>query len=109
MLTESERARFNELRDRAAQGETLTAREADEVSAFIRRIEEAEAVYLLPATERIHYEAQASAERARSLEALAAREERLIERLSDLLTELKAESAEIAAERARLLSSPAPR
>jgi hypothetical protein len=109
MLTEPERARFNELRNRGAKGKTLTADETEEIAAFIRRIEKAEAAYLLPATERLRRETEASVERTRSLEALAEREERLLERLSCLLAELKAEREEIAAERARLLSSSASR
>lgn len=55
MLTEAQRQRFQELQQGEEEG-TLSPAEQAELQAFVQLIEETEAVYLRPATERMRQE-----------------------------------------------------
>src|ERR1700737_3541824 len=87
---ESTRERFRELRQREDKG-TLTPEEQAELSRLIQQIEDAEAAYLRPATERLRREREAIETQNRALQALLTREEAFVARLETVLATLKAE------------------
>jgi hypothetical protein len=90
MLDESKRGRFRELR-RREDDRTLTPEEQEELSLLIQEIENAEAAYLRPATERLDRELKQMEARIQALEALARRKEALVARLKAVLDEVQAE------------------
>ncbi len=95
-------ARLENLREREAEG-SLTASEHAELALMFREIEEAEATYLRPATERLVQETQRIAAQNQALEALLRREETLAARLLDTVNDLEAERRAIDRELARIL------
>jgi uncharacterized protein YigA (DUF484 family) len=98
MLDETKRQRFQYLRDREDE-ECLTEDERTELAGLIEEIEQAEAAYLKPATERTRKENDEAESRLRALEDLARRKEELVERMEAL----QAERAAIQEETLRLL------
>ena len=108
MLSKSERSRFNELRNRQAEGGTLSPDEISEVTILTRQIEMAERIYLDPATAKLHTENAAAEERIQALNALVEREERFAARLRTTLEEIHSERSALAAERQRLIGWATP-
>ncbi len=105
-MTDKQRNHFQQLREREAAGLPLTEADTAELVAFIQEIEQQEAAYLAPATQRIHAERLTLAEQNRTLETLAQRKEALAERLQQVLQESRAERQEINKEAARILGKP---
>ena len=95
MWTQQERERFQQLRQREA---VLTEAEREELALLIQELEDAEAVSLAPATERLRQERETIEAKNRKLEALARREEALARRLKDFLAETQAERSAIKGE-----------
>jgi hypothetical protein len=84
MWDDQKRKRFNELRE---PGRQLNAAEQAEVAALVKEIEDAEAAYLKPATERLRQENARLAKRNLELAELVKRKETLVERLENILAE----------------------
>ncbi len=74
MWDEQKRERFQTLRQRELD-DTLTEAEQAELSQMIQEIEDAEAAYLRPATERLRCERERIEEQNRELQGLVQREE----------------------------------
>lgn len=104
MLTEAQRQHFRELQQKEDEG-ILSVSEREELQALIQIIEDAETVYLRPATERIRQERFKIAEQNRALEALIQRKERLARRLERILSLSLAEREKINAEVAAILNT----
>jgi hypothetical protein len=102
MLPSPKRERFGELRRKEDEG-ALTPEERAELSALIHEIEDAEAVYLDPATERLARECETLETQNRELEALLQRKQALRARLETMLTEAQAERQAIEEEVSRIL------
>ena len=106
MLTELQRERFRALQQKE-DNDTLSGAEQEELQGFVQLIEDAEAVYLRPATERIRQESLRLEEQNRALQALVRREERLARRLERFLALSASERARINAQvRAILNANP---
>ena len=102
----TKRARFEALRQKEEEG-TLTEAEQVELAQMIEEIEEIEAAYLRPATERLRAErAQVQAQTA-ALQRLVRRKEALARRLEQTLAKAKAERQAIEEEQNRILSGSA--
>ena len=101
MLDSAKRERFQALRRKEDAG-ALGPAEQGELSALIQEIEDAEAVYLGPATERLRRERQAMEVQYGALEALLDREEALVTRLETLMARLEAQQETISQEVAHL-------
>src|SRR5579862_3603540 len=84
MLTDAQRERFHALQRREEEG-ALSPTEQAELHAFMQKIEEEEAVYLHPATERIRQERLQIQEQNKALQYLVRRKERLARRLERIL------------------------
>jgi hypothetical protein len=102
MLDSPKRERFGELRRKEDAG-ALTPEERDELSDLIQEIEDAEAVYLDPATERLARECETLEAQNRELEALLGRKQALRVRLETMLADAEAERRQIAEEVSRIL------
>ena len=98
IFTQEQRARFRQLRRTEDEG-TLTPDEGAELAALMQHIEDAEAAYLRPATERMRAERIAAEEQNRSLEDLLLRGEALVARLQAVLAELEEERRAVVAPR----------
>ena len=107
MFSETERARYQQLRRREAES-SLTAGEREELTSLTRKIERGETAYLGPATRRTQEETERIEMQNRSIEALARRKEALIERLRKALAESEAEQQAISQEVARILGNGVP-
>ena len=94
MLTEQQRKRFSELREREENG-TLDASEQEELNSIIQYIEARESEYLRPATERIRQERLQLHSQNAALKTLMRRQERHVRRLERFLALSKAERAAI--------------
>lgn len=103
MWDEQKRERFQTLRQRELE-DTLTETEQEELSQMIQEIEDAEAVYLRPATERLRRERERIEQQNRELQVLVQREEAIVARLQSVLAETEAERRAIQKERARILA-----
>lgn len=95
MWGDQKRRRFEELR---APGRHLNAAEQAELEALVKELEDAEAVYLQPATERRRQENDRLAKRNLHLAELVKRKEALVQRLENVLTEAQAEQRAIETE-----------
>lgn len=102
MLDPAKRERFQELRRREDEG-ALAPEEHGELSTLIQEIEDAEAAYLEPATERLARECEILQAQNRELEALVRRKEALRARLESTLANAQAERQAIDEEAARIL------
>ena len=109
IFTSEQRARFRQLQNAQDAGAVLTPDEQAELAALFQHIEDAEAVYLRPATERLRREAAEKEARNRALEALVRRKEVMIKRLEAVLSELEAERRAIDDEVRHLLGDSEPR
>jgi hypothetical protein len=106
MLDPLKRTRFRELRRREDEG-ALSPEEQDELSLLIQEIEDAEAAYLGPATERLRREHEAIEAQNESMHAFLSRGEALVAQLESLLTTLEEERQALDEARARMASQPA--
>ena len=106
MLTDSQRKRFRALQNGEDNG-TLSPAEQVELQTFVQLIEEKEAVYLRPATERIRQERLQSEAQNQELQELLRREERLQRRLERFLALSAAEREKINARVAAILNANA--
>jgi hypothetical protein len=104
MWEQSKRDRFQWLRDREEAG-TLHDTEKQELQGLIQEIEDAEAEYLAPATERMSQERKTIEAQNQALEALATRKEALLARLKAVVEEVNAERQAIDEEVARILAA----
>jgi branched-subunit amino acid aminotransferase/4-amino-4-deoxychorismate lyase len=103
MWDETKRWRFSALRERQRQG-ALTAEEKVELDELYREIEEMEAVYLRPATERKQQETEKLRAINEMLRDVIQRKEEHLSRTKTTLTQLRAEREELDAELERILS-----
>jgi len=90
IFTPEQRARFRQLRKAQDAGAALSPDEQAELAALFQHIEDAEAAYLRPATERIRAERLALEEQKRNLELLVRRGETLVAHLEVMLADLRA-------------------
>jgi hypothetical protein len=90
MWDEHKRSRFQALRARQREG-ILSEAEQAELEVLGRDLDAIEAVFLIPATERIRQERVALESQNRILEGLTVRKEALVRRLRDFLAEAQAE------------------
>ncbi len=104
MLTEQQRTRFRALQTKEDDG-TLSLSEQTELQAFVQIIEEKEADYLRPATERLRQERLLLEEQNRALEVLVRRKERLAKRLRRILALSISEREKINAQVAAILDA----
>ena len=104
MLTEAQRQRFRALQQGEEDG-TLSVAEQAELQAFVQLIEDKEAAYLRPATERIRQERLRVEEQNQALQALIRRKERLARRLERVLALSSSEREKINAQVAAILNS----
>ncbi|MDQ3814801.1 MAG: hypothetical protein M3347_12735 [Armatimonadota bacterium] len=104
MCDEQKRERFQTLRERELEG-ALTPAEQTELSLLIQEIENAEAAYLGPATERLRREREQLEAQNHALEDLVRRKQALAERLRTVLEESAAERHTIDKELARILGT----
>jgi hypothetical protein len=106
MWDNQKRTRFEELRE---PGRQLNAVEQTELAALVKELEDVEAAYLKPATERLRRENDCAQKRNLELAALLKRKEALVERLENVLAEAEAEERAIATELAAIgAGSPTP-
>jgi hypothetical protein len=92
MWDDEKRKRFEELRE---PGRQMDAAEQVELAALVKELEDAEAAYLRPATERLRLENDRRAQRNLELAELIKRKEALVERLESVLAEAQAEERAI--------------
>jgi len=104
MLTEQQRRRFRTLQTKEDDS-TLSLSEQTELQAFVQLIEEKEAGYLRPATERLRQERLLLEEQNGALEALVHRKERLAKRLERVLALSISEREKINAQVAAILDA----
>ncbi|MCW3055901.1 MAG: hypothetical protein JWN14_5071 [Chthonomonadales bacterium] len=104
MLTKQHRRHFRALQTKEDNG-TLSLSEHTELQAFVQLIDEKEAGYLRPATERIRQERRLLEEQNRALEVLVHRKERLTKRLERVLALSISEREKINAEVAAILDA----
>jgi vacuolar-type H+-ATPase subunit I/STV1 len=102
MWDDQKRKRFNEHRE---PGRQLDAAEQAEVAALVKEVEDMEAVYLKPATERLRRENERRAKRNREMAELIQRKEALVGRLENILAEAQAEERAIETELAPVAAS----
>lgn len=102
ILTETERARMSELRD---GGRALTPAETAELEAIYKKIEDAEAVYLAPANERMRQQIIRSEERNAHLRILLEKKRALADKLERMAAEAEAERSSLEAEEAWIQSA----
>jgi len=102
MWDEQQGQRFQELRDREAEGQ-LSPDEQVELEQLITTMESAEASYLQRAAERMRAERQLIEAQNRDLEELVTRREKLASRLHSLIAEAQAERQSISEELGRIL------
>lgn len=103
MWDQQRRERFQELRRRELAG-ALSPEEQGELALLVHELEQQEAAYLGPATERLRREYEVMLAETQALEALAHRKEALIQDLESVLAKTQAERTAIAEEEARLLN-----
>ena len=84
MWDNQKRTRFEELRE---PGRQLNAVEQTELAALVKELENVEAAYLKPATERLRRENDGIAKRNLELSEPAKRKEALVQRLENVLVE----------------------
>src|SRR5579862_9592621 len=89
MLDEATQQRFDQIRDRLRQG-PLSESEQAELDGIVRQIEEAEAVYLRPANERMRAETKQLEEQNRVLLDIVRRKKRLANNLERYLESVRA-------------------
>lgn len=106
MLTDSQRQRFRALQNAEDNG-TLSVSDQAELQAFVQLIEDKEAAYLRPATERIRQERLRLQEQNQELQILLRRKERLERRLERMLALSAAEREKINAQVAAILNATA--
>jgi uncharacterized protein (DUF3084 family) len=102
MWDDKKRKRFNELREPNRQ---LNAAEQAEVAALVKELDDMEAAYLKPETERLRQENARLAKRNLELAELVKRKEALVERLENILAEAQAEEHAIETELATVVAS----
>lgn len=102
MWNEGQKQRFQALRDHEWRKE-LTAEEQAELDQMIRELEEEEAAYLQPATERLEVRNHQLAAQNEALKTLVKREKRLNRYLQKVLSKVDSERVAIAAELASIL------
>ncbi len=95
------RTRFEALRE---PGRQLTPVEQAELAVLVKELENAEAAYLKPATERLRRENDCVEKRHLELAQLRKRKEALVERLEHVLAEAQAEERAIETELASVLA-----
>jgi hypothetical protein len=86
MWDQLKRERFRHLRRREDEG-ALTPEEQNELALMIEEIENEEAAYLRPATERLDRELERIEARTRALATLARRREALVAQMEAMLSE----------------------
>ena len=101
MWDDEKRKRFNALRK---PGRRLDAADQAELAALVKELEEMEAAYLKPATQRLRHENDRLEKRNRELQDLIKRKEALVTRLEAILAEAKAEEHAIESELASALA-----
>lgn len=94
MWTAQNSSRFQELRQRQAEG-TLTLGEQAELAKLTDKLEATEAAYLGAAIHRLDTERRAIERQNARLEAVASRKEALVLRLRDFLAEARQERSAI--------------
>jgi len=87
-MHETDRARIEVLRRRESAGLPLTETERAELEAFYHKVEENEAAYLTPATERLRQQRLSEEERLRQLEALRDRKRASVTQLEAIVREI---------------------
>lgn len=103
MWEEQKSRRFQELRQRQQEGQLSEAEQA-ELTLLAKELEDSEAAYLSPATQRLRQDRESLEDQNRSLEALVRRKEDLVRRLQDFLAEAQAERRAIERELNAVLS-----
>jgi hypothetical protein len=106
MGDEIKRQRFSTLRARERQG-TLTAEEKTELDGLYRGVEEREAAYLQPATERKRQETEKLRAINAALRDVIRRKEEHLARMQVTLAQFRTERETLDAELERLLSQAA--
>lgn len=106
MLTESQRQRFRTLQQKE-DTDTLSPTEQAELQAFVQFIEDEEARYLRPATQRIKERNLQLAAQNAALKTLVEREKRLNGYLQRVLRKVDNERQSIATELASILEASA--
>ena len=104
MLTDSQRQRFRALQNGDENG-ALSAEEQAELQAFVQLIEDKEAVYLHPATERLEQRNLQLAAQNTVLKTLVEREKRLNRYLQRVLKKVDSERHAISTELASILGA----
>jgi hypothetical protein len=102
MWNKEQKQRFQALRSRERQN-VLTVQEQAELAQMIQELEEEEAAYLRPATERLELRNLQLAAQNEALNTLLKREERLNRYLLKVLSKVDSERQAIAAELASIL------
>jgi hypothetical protein len=105
MWDASKSKRFQELRRREDAG-TLTPAEVAELTGLIQVIDDMEAAYLGPATERLRREHEAIEVQNQALLAFLSRGEAVVTQLESVLAKLEAERQALDEERARVVTEP---
>ncbi len=105
MWNDEQRQRFQALRTRERQ-QGLTASEKTELAQMIQELEEEEAAYLRPATQRLEHRNLEMAAQNAAMKTLVAREKRLSRYLQKVLKKVDDERSAIAAELTSILESP---
>jgi len=106
MWDNQKRTRFEELRE---PGRQSNIEEQTELAALVKELEDEEAAYLKPATERLRRENDCAQKRNLELAELFKRKEALVERLENVLAEAQAEERDIATKLAAVgANSPTP-
>jgi hypothetical protein len=105
MWDDQTRARFQELRRRELAG-MLTAADQAELARLAQELEDAEAAYLGPATERLRMERERLETQNRVLQSLVERKQALCDRLRVVLAEAATERHGIETELAHVLGEP---
>ena len=101
MWDDQKRRRFEDLRE---PGRQLNAAEQADLAALVKELEDAEAAYLKPATERLRRENDLLAKRNLDLAELNKRKQALVERLENVLGEAQAEERAIETELAAVVA-----
>jgi hypothetical protein len=100
MWDEQKRQRFQQLRQREGQ---RTATEQEELALLVEELEAAESAYLNEATQRLRQERQTTERQNRALQELVGRRQALVQRLTSVLAEARAERHAIESELASVL------
>ncbi|HLJ57702.1 MAG TPA: hypothetical protein VKT77_21885 [Chthonomonadaceae bacterium] len=104
MWTVEQKQRFQTLRTRERE-QNLTEPEEAELARMIQELEEEEAAYLRPATQRLEQRNRERAAQNAALKALVEREKRLKRYLQRVLTKVENERRAIAAELETILDA----